>query len=123
MENFIREHQQDRHKEEEERRGINDFIHQHDVESTFGLYDKSLHYMYKFYASQDKKTVDFNLEANMNVMNMREFVRFGYQQNIVPALLLPEDMVQIYRQLIRERIEEISGKGEESFYMNDKKLS
>ena len=49
--------------------------------------------MYKFYASQDKKTVDFNLEAKMNTMNMREFVRFGYQQNIVPALLPPEDMV------------------------------
>ena len=43
--------------------------------------------MYKFYASQDKKDLDFNLERSMNTMNLREFVRFGYQQNIVPALL------------------------------------
>ena len=53
--------------------------------------------MFKFYAAQDKKDLGFNLEKNMNSMNIREFVRFGYQQNIVPALLPPEDMVYIYR--------------------------
>ena len=53
--------------------------------------------MYKFYASQDKKDLDFNLERAMSTMNMREFVRFGYQQYIIPSLLQPEDVVLVFR--------------------------
>ena len=61
-------------------------------------------------------------------MNLREFIRFGYQQNIVPALLQPEDMVQIYRQLIRERIEELASLnakegGSGVGYLSDNKFS
>jgi hypothetical protein len=36
-------------------------------------------------------------------MNMRELIRFAYQQLIIPSLLQPEDIVQIFRQLIREK--------------------
>lgn len=79
MEGFIKEHQQDKEKEKEERKSINDFLNQHDVESVFALYDKSLHYMYKFYSSQDKKDVSFTLDKNMNNINFREFIRFGFQ--------------------------------------------
>jgi hypothetical protein len=49
--------------------------------------------MFKFYASQDKKDVGFNLERAMNTMNMRELIRFSYQQLIIPTLLQPEDIV------------------------------
>lgn len=38
----------------------------------------------------------------MNSMNFREFIRFGFQQNIVPALMPPEKLVLIFRQLIRD---------------------
>jgi hypothetical protein len=51
---------------------------QPDVENIFGLYDKSLRHMFKFYASQDKKDLDFNLERLMNTTNFREYVRFSY---------------------------------------------
>ena len=51
MEKFIKEHLQDRDKEKEERQNINEFIKQHDVESVLGLYNNSLKYLYKFYAS------------------------------------------------------------------------
>jgi hypothetical protein len=61
--------------------------------------------MFKFYASQDKKDLDFSLEKSMNTCNFREFIRFTYQQNIVPALIPPEDSVQIYRELVRERLD------------------
>lgn len=97
MENYIKEHQQDKEKEKEERNSINDFLHQSDVESVFAQYDKSLHYMYKFYASQDKKDLSFTLDKSMNSINYRELVRFGFQQNVVPVLLQPEDMVHIFR--------------------------
>lgn len=79
MENFIKENQQDRVREQEDRKQINEFIKQPDVENVFSLFDKSLKQMYKFYASQDKKDLDFNLERSMNTINFREFIRFGYQ--------------------------------------------
>lgn len=63
--------------------------------------------MFKFYASQDKKDVGFNLQRAMNCMNMRELIRFAYQQMIIPSLLQPEDIVQIFRQLMREKNEEV----------------
>jgi hypothetical protein len=50
MESYIKEHHEDRKKEEEERKQINEFLHQHDVESVFGLYNNSLGYFFKFYA-------------------------------------------------------------------------
>jgi hypothetical protein len=53
--------------------------------------------MFKFYASQEKKNVGFNLAKAMNSMNMRELIRFAYQQLIIPTLLQPEDIVQIFR--------------------------
>lgn len=51
METFIKESQQDRIKEHEERLQINEFIKQQDVENIFALYEKSLRHMFKFYAS------------------------------------------------------------------------
>jgi hypothetical protein len=59
----------------------------------FDRFDGSLRHMFKFYASQDKKDVGFNLERAMNSMNMRELIRFSYQQLIIPTLLQPEDIV------------------------------
>ena len=119
MEQFIMDSKQDRDKEKVERQQINEFLRQTDVESVFALYDKQLRQMYKFYASQDKKDLDFNLERAMSTMNMREFVRFGFQQSVIPVLLPPETTVQIFRQLIRERIEEVSG-GLVENYLGDK---
>ena len=78
MEQFIKDNQQEKGKEHEERKQIDEFMKQGDVEGIFALYDKQLRQMYKFYASQDKKDLAFNLERSMNTMNMREFVRFGF---------------------------------------------
>ena len=64
--------------------------------------------MFKFYASQDKKDLTFNMEQSLNTMNMREFIRFSYQQYIIPSLLQPEDIVNIYRQLVREKQEDLT---------------
>ena len=63
------------------------------MQLVFERFDASLRHMFKFYASQDKKDVGFNLERAMNTMNMRELIRFSYQQLIIPTLLQPEDIV------------------------------
>ena len=98
MEQFMREHHEDRGKEQEERRQINEFLKQPEVEEVLDQkYERALRHMYKFYASQDKKDVEFNLERSMSTLNFREFIRFSYQQMIVPVLLPPDDAVFIFR--------------------------
>ena len=59
--------------------------------------------MFKFYASQEKKKIDFNLEWNLQKMTFNEFIKFGFQTNITPSLIPNDDMVQIFRHVIRER--------------------
>jgi len=51
MENYVKEHHDDRKMEEEQRLKINEFLEQPDTQSVFGLYHNSLYYLYKFYAS------------------------------------------------------------------------
>ena len=37
-----------------------------------------------------------------NVLSFKELVRWGYQQNITPNFITPEEMVKIYKNLVRE---------------------
>ena len=60
--------------------------------------------MYKFYACQDhQKDGTFDFDYLLSVLSFRELVRFGYQQNITPNLISPDDMVYIYKNLVREQ--------------------
>lgn len=79
MEAHIKEIAPDRGKEQRERAQINEFMNQEEVLSIFYRYEPALRQMFKFYASQDKKDVGFNLEKAMNSMNQRELIRFAYQ--------------------------------------------
>ena len=60
--------------------------------------------MYKFYASQDKKNdyVAYGIEYLHSVMSFKELVRWAYQQNITPNFISPDDMVTVYKNLVRE---------------------
>jgi hypothetical protein len=87
MEQHVKETAPDRGKEQNERRMINEFLQNDEVQTIFYRFEQSLRHMYKFYASQDKKDLSFNLERSMNTMTMREFVRFCFQQLIIPSLL------------------------------------
>jgi hypothetical protein len=59
--------------------------------------------MYKFYAAMDsKKENSFDLEYLHSMLDLREFVRFGYHPKLVPNLISPEDMVYIYKGLLSE---------------------
>ena len=63
--------------------------------------------MFKFYASQDKANdyANFDLEYLHKVLSFKELVRWGYQQSITPNFISPEDMVHIYKNLVRENEE------------------
>jgi hypothetical protein len=36
------------------------------------------------------------------VLSFNELVRWGYQQNVTPNFIAPEEMVKIYKNLVRE---------------------
>jgi len=48
----------------------------------------------------------FNVAYLHSVLSFRELVRFGYQQAILPELITGDDMVFVYKHLIREQNEE-----------------
>jgi hypothetical protein len=75
-----------------------------DVVAVFKTYEKPLLMMYKFYASQDKKSDAKGLDIDYlhNVLSFKELVRWGYQQNVTPNFVTPEEMVKIYKNLVRE---------------------
>lgn len=61
--------------------------------------------MFKFYAAQDsqKDKLAYDSEWLMSTLSYKELVRWSYQQDITPNLVTPEDMVYIYKTLVREQ--------------------
>jgi hypothetical protein len=60
--------------------------------------------MFDFYASQDSKKggIAYDGPALAAALSFRELVRFGYQQHLTPDFLAPEDVVFVYKNLVRE---------------------
>lgn len=105
MSKYIKDTKEDREIEKKERKDIQDFVQRADVQAVFDKYQKQLYLMYKFYAAQDSKkdVTSFDIDFLHNVLSFQEMVRFGYQQNITPNFISPEDMVHIYKNLVREQ--------------------
>lgn len=124
MNDFVKEHHDDSKKELQERQEINEFLEKPDVSDVFNAFKNSLTYVHKFYASQDVKPISFTMAKDFQTMNMREFVRFGYQHDIIPVLLQPEDLVLIFRQVVREKQAEYEKKrNADSTYFGDQDWS
>ena len=110
MESYIKINKDALKVDSKEREQINEFYQSAEVQEVFTKFDKTLEYMFKFYASQDKKSINFNLGNNLQNVNFNEFVKFGYQTLITPTILSNEDMVVIFRTLVRERGETMTQK-------------
>lgn len=103
MQEMIEQTKEERGVEKQERTEIDVFMKKEDVAKVFETYDRHLRHMYKFYASMDiKKENTFDIEYLHSTLNLREFVRFGYQQKIIPEYISPDDMVHIYKCLLSE---------------------
>ena len=75
--------------------------------------------MYRFYASMDsKKEQTFDLEYLHSMLDLREFVRFGYHQKIVPNLITPEDMVYVFKVLLAESVADANTKDDKKSIAN-----
>lgn len=66
--------------------------------------------MFKFYASQDKKEINFNLAHAMKRISFNEFIKFGFSTNITPHVVSNDDMVLIFRSLVREASDKLTQK-------------
>ena len=91
-------------KEKEE---VKKFINKSSIKEVFTRYDVPLRYLFDFYSKSEHHEISFQLDANMETMNYKEFIRFGYQSGIVPAFLPVEEMSHTFRLLVRERQDEM----------------
>lgn len=123
MQAYIDSSKTDREQERMERKEVTNFMNQPDVKKVFDDYQKQLSQLYYFYAKQDnakyggippyitpppgykKDKQTFEIEYLHSMLSFRELVRFGYQQNVTPHLITPEDLVYIFKNLIREEKE------------------
>ena len=76
-----------------------------EITEIFDKYHRQLNHMFKFYAAQDsqKDKLAYDSEWLRNTLSYKEFVRWSYQQDITPNLVTPDDMVYIYKTLVREQ--------------------
>lgn len=82
-------------------------MQQKDVQQVFDDYGIQLKQMFDFYARQDpqKSHITHLNEFFDSTLSFKELVRFGYQQRLTPDILLPEEMVRIYKNLMREVVD------------------
>ena len=92
-------------EDEKQKEEISRFLEDQQVQTIFKRYARGLQQYYKYYATQDRQTIEFALEAKNETINISKFQRFGFQSNIYPALISHEDLLHIFRHLIRDRVE------------------
>ena len=106
MVEYLGKTKEERKKEEEKQKEeINRFMDDQSTKTVFKRFKKGIEQYYKFYATQDKQTIEFSLEAKNETINFAKFIKFGYQSNIYPALISHEDLQHNFRHLVRERLE------------------
>ena len=101
---YIKTSKPDREVEKKERQDVQEFLDSEPIASLFDDYKKPLGQMYKFYAAQDdkKEAVAYSIDYLHAMLDLTEFIRFGYHQKITPNLVSPDDMMFIYKNLLGE---------------------
>ena len=105
MSKYIEASKEDRENEKQERADIKKFCERDDVQQVFENYGQQLKQMYDFYAAQDdhKDLIAYESKLLSETLSFREFIKFGFQQRLIPEFISPDEMVQIYKNLIREQ--------------------
>ncbi len=92
--------------DKKETKKVRKFLKKGDVKEVFKEYDDVLHYFFQFYCKSEHHGIGQDYETQIQTMDFREFIRFGYQTNIVPTLIPVEDLNHIFHRLVREREDE-----------------
>ena len=119
IQDMISKTKEDRENEKLERKELDDFMKKEEISAIFKTYEKQLYHMYTFYASMDlKKENTFDLEYLHSMLNIREFIRFGYQQKLIPNFISPDDMVMVYKQCLSESQDKAEEKNDKQSIAN-----
>ena len=104
MLDYIKTSKPDREIEHKERKDVQDFLDSEPVASLFEDYKKPLHQMYKFFAAQDEKKESNTLSLDYlhSMLDLTEFIRFGFHMKVTPDLVSADDMTFIYKNLLGE---------------------
>lgn len=79
MVDYIKSTKDERKKaEEHEKEQTLNFYNLEETQQLFERYEKGIKQFYKYYASQDKQQIEFNLELKNDTINQTEFTKFGY---------------------------------------------
>jgi hypothetical protein len=93
-------------QDKQEKENVTKFINKPSVKAVFDKFDIPLKYFFEFYSRSEHHGISYELEKNMETMNNKEFIRFGYQTHIVPALLPVDEINKMFKLLVRERMTE-----------------
>jgi hypothetical protein len=62
--------------------------------------------MFDFYATQDDKkdAISYDAKFLADTLSFKELIRFGYQQHLTPDFITPDELVLVYKNIVREQI-------------------
>ena len=103
---YFSEHKDRIELDKKESKKVKKFLKKGDVKSVFKDHDEVLKYFFQFYCKSEHHSIGMDYELDMQTMDFKEFIRFGYQCNIVPTLMPVEDLNHIFHRLVREREDE-----------------
>ena len=83
MEGYLEKNKETREIEAKERQEINKFYESKEVQKLMETYDTQISQMYKYYTLQGNIQLAGDIEKRMNVIEFNNWVKFGYNTNIV----------------------------------------
>ena len=107
MVGYIRDKKELQRNEQGEWKEIQEFYSQQEVQWVFAKCEKALGQTFKHWAVIDKKDMAVH---GMQRISLTEFQKYGFQNKVVPKIVSSEDMVLIFRALVRERTSVMSQK-------------
>lgn len=103
MEKYFEENKENLKKDKEEKEAINKFMQNKQVVQVFDAYEAQLRYFFDFYALSDHHELTRDMEKEYENLNYKEFIKFGYESNIIPTIVPMNEIIYIFNQLVRER--------------------
>jgi len=106
MEKYFEENKDNLRQDKEEKIAINKFMKTKPVQKVFDGYNAQLRYFFDYYCKIEHTELTRDIEKEFEVMTYKEFVRFGYESNIIPTIIPVNQIIYIFHQLVRERTAE-----------------
>ena len=102
MEKHFEDNKENLKRDKEEKVALNKFMKGKSVISTFDTYETQLRYFYDYYCKSEHHEITRDIDRDFSTLNYKEFIKFGYEANIVPTIIPIQQIVYIFHLLVRE---------------------